>query len=160
MKYTRNTFATYFILGIVVRKGNGQFPKFFKWNEITNLVNHKRYFGVECQSYESSVQFLLDEADSAKYVWKMCVLQHTFYKMHASVTESNELNITLEHQHPTAANNSNSSLVANISSNNHLVNNIPPPADVTLTTTTTPGGGAIPSVDVNQQNLYKFTKVF
>ena len=38
---------------------------------------------------------MLDEPDSAKYVWKMCVLQHTFYKMHASA-ETNELNITLE----------------------------------------------------------------
>ena len=29
-----------------------------------------------------SVQFVFDEADAAKYVWKMCVLQHTFFKMH------------------------------------------------------------------------------
>ena len=33
----------FLFLGIVVRKGNGQFPQFFKWNDITNLVNHKRY---------------------------------------------------------------------------------------------------------------------
>ena len=82
-----------------MRKGNGQSPQFFKWNDITNLVNHKRYFGIECQSYDRSAQFLLDESDSAKYVWKMCVLQHTFYKMHSSATDSNELNITLENHH-------------------------------------------------------------
>ena len=29
-----------------------------------------------------SVQFVFEEPDAAKYVWKMCVLQHTFYKMH------------------------------------------------------------------------------
>ena len=85
-----------------MRRGNGQFPQFFKWNDITNLVNHKRYFGVECQSYDRSAQFLLDESDSAKYVWKMCVLQHTFYKLHNAAatgsTDSNELNITLDHQ--------------------------------------------------------------
>lgn len=87
------------LTGIVVRKGQGQSPQFFKWNDITNLVNHKRYFGIECQNYEYSVRFVLDEADSAKYVWKMCVLQHTFYKLHASATETmSELNITLEHQ--------------------------------------------------------------
>ena len=49
-----------------------------------------------------SAQFLLDESDSAKYVWKMCVLQHTFYKLHNAAatgsTDSNELNITLDHQ--------------------------------------------------------------
>ena len=83
------------LTGIVVRKGNRMTPQFFKWHDITNLVNHKRYFGIECQNYEFSVQFMLDEPDSAKYVWKMCVLQHTFYKMHASA-ETNELNITLE----------------------------------------------------------------
>ena len=38
-------------------------------------VNHKRYFGIECQHYEFSVQFVFDEPEAAKYVWKMCVLQ-------------------------------------------------------------------------------------
>jgi len=84
------------LIGIVVRKGNGQSPQFFKWNDITNLVNHKRYFGIECQNFEYSVQFVFDEPDAAKYVWKMCVLQHTFYKMHQSAAETSELNITLE----------------------------------------------------------------
>ena len=70
------------LIGICVRKGDGQQPQFFKWNEITNLVNHKKYFGIECQQYEFSVQFVFDEPDAAKYVWKMCVLQHTFYKLH------------------------------------------------------------------------------
>ncbi len=56
----------------MVRRGNVSSPKFFKWHDITNLVNHKRFFGIECQNYELSEQFLLDEPDSAKYVWKMC----------------------------------------------------------------------------------------
>ena len=60
------------IPGIVIRRGNVQSPQFFVWQGITNLVNHKRYFGIECQNYECSVQFLLDEPDAAKYVWKMC----------------------------------------------------------------------------------------
>ena len=93
------------LIGICVRKGNGQSPQFFKWNEITNLVNHKRYFGIECQHFEFSVQFVFDEPEAAKYVWKMCVLQHTFHKMHQSATESsdqkNELNITLSPPTPT-----------------------------------------------------------
>ena len=29
-----------------------------------------------------SVQFVFNEPDAAKYVWKICVLQHTFFKMH------------------------------------------------------------------------------
>ena len=36
-----------------------------------------------------------------KYFLFLGVLQHTFYKLHASATETmSELNITLEHQHP------------------------------------------------------------
>ena len=58
------------LTGIVIRQGTN--TQFFKWNDITNLVNHKRDFGIECQNYERSVQFILDEPDSAKYVWKMC----------------------------------------------------------------------------------------
>ena len=85
------------LIGICVRKGNGQQPQFFKWNEITNLVNHKKYFGIECQRFEYSVQFMFDEPDAAKYVWKMCVSQHTFYKMHETATENSEINITLSH---------------------------------------------------------------
>ena len=88
------------LVGVCVRKGNGQQPQFFKWSEITNLVNHKKYFGIECQQFEFSVQFQFDEPDAAKYVWKMCVLQHTFYKMYQNMNENNELNninITLSH---------------------------------------------------------------
>ena len=87
-----------------MRKGNGHAPLFFRWKEITNLVNHKKYFGIECQNYEYSVQFVFNEPDAAKYVWKMCVLQHTFFKMHQSATDNCEMNITVEPApHPPSA---------------------------------------------------------
>lgn len=60
------------LTGIVIRQRSSPEANFFKWNDITNLVNHKRYFGIEFQNFENSVQFILDETDSAKYVWKMC----------------------------------------------------------------------------------------
>ena len=60
------------LTGIVIRNRQSPEANFFKWNDITNLVNHKRYFGIEFQNYENSIQFTLDEPDSAKYVWKMC----------------------------------------------------------------------------------------
>ncbi len=87
------------LTGIVVRRGNALQPQFFRWRDITNLVNHKRLFGVECQDYQFSVQFLLDEPDSAKYVWKMCVLQHTFYKVHAQVRRT-KYGVTLLRREP------------------------------------------------------------
>ncbi|CAB4057106.1 PTPN14_21 [Lepeophtheirus salmonis] len=76
------------LTGIVIRKGNGVSPSFFKWNDITNLVNHKRYFGIEFQNCEYPLQFIFEEAESAKYVWKMCVMQHSFYKQHSSAPRS------------------------------------------------------------------------
>ena len=38
------------LTGICVRKGDEQQPQFYKWNEITNLVNHKKYFNIELSS--------------------------------------------------------------------------------------------------------------
>lgn len=86
----------------------------------------------------------MDEADSAKYVWKMCVLQHTFYKMHASATESNELNITLEHPQPGSGTNNSSSNSAN---NTHFVNHANA-ASITASTTVPIGG------DLSQQSHF------
>lgn len=47
----------------------------YRWNDITNLVNNKRNFGIECQRTDETVHFSFDEPDAAKYVWKMCVKQ-------------------------------------------------------------------------------------
>lgn len=41
-----------------------------------------------------------DEDFIKSFVTTAGVLQHTFYKLHASATESNELNITLENNQP------------------------------------------------------------
>ena len=41
----------------------------------------------------------------------MCVLQHTFYKMHQSATESSELNITLSPSTPTLSSGRFSKLI-------------------------------------------------
>ena len=87
------------LTGICVRKGSGQAPLFFCWKDITNLVNHKKYFGIECQMYEQSTQFVFNESEAAKYVWKMCVLQHTFFKMHQNAaTEGNDNNLLVKPQ--------------------------------------------------------------
>ena len=77
------------LTGIVIREGPS--PHFYKWNDITNLVNHKRYFGIECQNYEHSVQFILDEPDSAKYVWKMCKSNISSIKVERGETTSYDL---------------------------------------------------------------------
>lgn len=49
--------------------------------DITNVINHKRTFSVECQQRESA-SFVLPSPEDGKYVWRMCVMQHTFYMRH------------------------------------------------------------------------------
>lgn len=51
----------------------------FRWHDISNVVNHKRTFNIECTMPENSVGFTLSDADTGRYFWKLCVLQHTFY---------------------------------------------------------------------------------
>jgi tyrosine-protein phosphatase non-receptor type 14/21 len=52
---------------------------FFSWRDISNVVNHKRTFNIECTTPENSVGFTLTDAETGRYVWKLCVLQHTFF---------------------------------------------------------------------------------
>ncbi|KAG7173524.1 Tyrosine-protein phosphatase non-receptor type 14-like [Homarus americanus] len=77
------------LMGIDVRPAAGHTHIFYRWNDITNLVNNKRNFGIECQRTDETVHFTFDEPDAAKYVWKMCVKQHTFYKRNQEVLEGN-----------------------------------------------------------------------
>lgn len=51
----------------------------FRWHEISNVVNHKRVFNIECTESNKSVGFTLQDADTGRYFWKLCVLQHTFF---------------------------------------------------------------------------------
>ena len=54
--------------------------RYCRWSDITNLVNQKRIFTIECQRTDDSAQFVFSEQDLAKYVWKTCVAQHSFFK--------------------------------------------------------------------------------
>ncbi|KAL0275461.1 UNVERIFIED_CONTAM: hypothetical protein PYX00_003298 [Menopon gallinae] len=67
------------LTGIIVGYENNSNYKFFQWKDISNVINHKKHFGIECQNSEDNVQFEFADPELAKYVWKLCVLQHTFY---------------------------------------------------------------------------------
>ncbi|XP_045027481.1 tyrosine-protein phosphatase non-receptor type 14-like isoform X2 [Daphnia magna] len=66
--------------GILVMRNNTERVVFYRWDDITNLLNQKRMFGIECQRSEENVNFYFDDPEAARYVWKLAVLQHTFYK--------------------------------------------------------------------------------
>lgn len=65
------------VSGVIV--GNSGSHKFYPWREIVNVVNHKRTFNIECTDSSQNVGFTLQDAETGRYIWKLCVSQHTFF---------------------------------------------------------------------------------
>lgn len=75
--------------GIIVSGPNRS--KFYRWAEIANVLNHKKNFGIETSNSEDHiVNFVFQDVESAKYVFRMCVHQHTFYMTYEATEEDNE----------------------------------------------------------------------
>ncbi len=51
-----------------------------RWSEIENIIHNKRALGLELARHDETVQFYMDDADTAKYVWRMCRTQWQFYR--------------------------------------------------------------------------------
>ncbi|KAL6441568.1 hypothetical protein ACFW04_003605 [Cataglyphis niger] len=67
------------INGIMVAYSNTQ-TQFYRWRDISNVINHKKTFRIECQlEGEEAKQFVFTESRNAKYIWRLCIAQHTFY---------------------------------------------------------------------------------
>ncbi|KAM3960069.1 LOW QUALITY PROTEIN: protein tyrosine phosphatase non-receptor pez [Aphomia sociella] len=69
------------ITGIRVITDNNDTTRYYRWMDITNVINHKRTFSIECQK-AGSASFTLWSPEDGKYVWRMCIQQHTFYMQH------------------------------------------------------------------------------
>ncbi|GAB1865860.1 Tyrosine-protein phosphatase non-receptor type 14 [Camponotus japonicus] len=80
------------INGIMVAYPNTQ-TQFYRWKDISNVINHKKTFRIECQlEGEEAKQFVFTESRNAKYIWRLCIAQHTFYMQyqeHRSLERSN-----------------------------------------------------------------------
>ncbi|CAH0587193.1 unnamed protein product [Chrysodeixis includens] len=72
------------LTGIRVLTETSETPHFYRWMDITNVINHKRTFSIECQKQTGSASFNLASPEDGKYVWWSCVQQHTFYMKHQS----------------------------------------------------------------------------
>ncbi|XP_073955482.1 protein tyrosine phosphatase non-receptor pez [Choristoneura fumiferana] len=70
------------LTGIRVLSEHSDTPHFYRWMDITIVINRKRTFSIECQRASESASFLLASPDDGKYVWRSCVLQHTFHIKH------------------------------------------------------------------------------
>ncbi|XP_070609925.1 tyrosine-protein phosphatase non-receptor type 21 isoform X2 [Erythrolamprus reginae] len=67
--------------GIFVKHKNGRSPVIFRWHDIANMTHNKSFFALELASKEETIQFQTEDMETAKYVWRMCVARHKFYRL-------------------------------------------------------------------------------
>ncbi|KAL0134444.1 hypothetical protein PUN28_001316 [Cardiocondyla obscurior] len=66
------------INGIMVAYPNTQATQFYRWKDISNVINQKKTFRIEYK-LEDAKQFVFTESREAKYIWRLCIAQHLFY---------------------------------------------------------------------------------
>ncbi|XP_055924020.1 tyrosine-protein phosphatase non-receptor type 14 [Eupeodes corollae] len=69
------------INGIVVNSQIGR--QYYPWKDFLMVVNAKRSINIEQKKDEliyTVASFTLPDADTARYIWKLCVTQHIFFK--------------------------------------------------------------------------------
>lgn len=97
------------VSGVIV--GNAGSHKFYPWREIVNVVNHKRTFSIECTDSGQNVSFALPDAETGRYIWKLCVNQHTFF-MNYEQNHASQANLNLFQNIPEHFNESREDLIA------------------------------------------------
>ncbi|XP_071041990.1 tyrosine-protein phosphatase non-receptor type 21 [Parasteatoda tepidariorum] len=75
-------------IGIYIWYLNNQPSIYFSWEQIINLVHHKRCFSIEHRNASKVLQIYLDDSHFAKYVWRTCIQQHGFYSRNEGVLNS------------------------------------------------------------------------
>ncbi|KAG8449022.1 hypothetical protein GDO86_015909 [Hymenochirus boettgeri] len=71
--------------GIFVKHKNGRPPVVFRWLDIANMSHNKSFFTLELANKEETIQFQTEDMETAKYVWRMCVARHKFYRLNGSL---------------------------------------------------------------------------
>uniref|UniRef100_A0A5F8GAT8 protein-tyrosine-phosphatase n=1 Tax=Monodelphis domestica TaxID=13616 RepID=A0A5F8GAT8_MONDO len=67
--------------GIFVKHKNGRPPVIFRWHDIANMSHNKSFFALELTNKEETIQFQTEDMETAKYVWRLCVARHKFYRL-------------------------------------------------------------------------------
>ncbi|XP_039189387.1 tyrosine-protein phosphatase non-receptor type 21 isoform X4 [Crotalus tigris] len=74
--------------GIFVKHKNGRPPVIFRWHDIANMTHNKSFFALELANKEETIQFQTEDMETAKYVWRMCVARHKFYRLNKCSLDS------------------------------------------------------------------------
>ncbi|XP_028917915.1 tyrosine-protein phosphatase non-receptor type 21 [Ornithorhynchus anatinus] len=67
--------------GIFVKHKSGRPPVIFRWHDIANMSHNKSFFALELANKEETIQFQTEDMETAKYVWRLCVARHKFYRL-------------------------------------------------------------------------------
>ncbi|KAF5909608.1 tyrosine-protein phosphatase non-receptor type 21 isoform X2, partial [Clarias magur] len=70
--------------GIFVKHKNGRAPLLFRWNDINNMTHNKSFFALELANKEDTIQFQTEDMETSKYVCRMCLARHRFYKINTN----------------------------------------------------------------------------
>uniref|UniRef100_A0A8C1VLW2 Tyrosine-protein phosphatase non-receptor type n=1 Tax=Cyprinus carpio TaxID=7962 RepID=A0A8C1VLW2_CYPCA len=70
--------------GIFVKHKNGKAPLIFRWNDINNMTHNKSFFALELANKEDTIQFQTEDMETSKYVCRMWLARHKFYKINNS----------------------------------------------------------------------------
>ncbi|XP_016308778.1 tyrosine-protein phosphatase non-receptor type 21-like [Sinocyclocheilus anshuiensis] len=73
--------------GIFVKHKNGKAPLMFRWNDINNMTHNKSFFALELANKEDTIQFQTEDMETSKYVCRMWLARHKFYKINNSSLE-------------------------------------------------------------------------
>uniref|UniRef100_A0A8B9LB23 protein-tyrosine-phosphatase n=1 Tax=Astyanax mexicanus TaxID=7994 RepID=A0A8B9LB23_ASTMX len=76
--------------GIFVKHKNGRAPLLFRWNDINNMTHNKSFFALELANKEDTIQFQTEDMETSKYVCRMCLARHKFYKINKSSLEESD----------------------------------------------------------------------
>ncbi|XP_065796159.1 tyrosine-protein phosphatase non-receptor type 21 isoform X1 [Muntiacus reevesi] len=67
--------------GVFVKHKSGRPPAVFRWHDIANMSHNKSLFALELANKEETIQFQTEDMETAKYVWRLCVARHKFYRL-------------------------------------------------------------------------------
>ncbi|EAT37809.1 AAEL010234-PA, partial [Aedes aegypti] len=81
------------VSGIIVASDSN---KFYPWRDIKNVLNHKKYFNIECSDASENVRFTVADSTTGSYIWRLCAMQHRFFaRFEKNQTQASQLNLNL-----------------------------------------------------------------
>lgn len=81
------------VSGIIVASDTN---KFYPWRDIKNVLNHKKYFNIECADPNENVRFTVTDSTTGSYIWRLCALQHRFFaRYEKNQSQASQLNLNL-----------------------------------------------------------------